>query len=169
MKHQTWAIQAEPPHILHRDGKGGASFEQDPRFCLAVLTEIASRALSPGINDPGTAISVIGRLQRLLTLWAREIRLDAAPECPDVTVPELTSEALVDDAFGPLTRDAAGMVEVGLRMQKALGVLTRVAPDLYAEAVVAMSERALAHAGKTLTLERDRALLAQTAKDLHLA
>ena len=35
------------------------SFDQDPRFCLQVLTEIASRALSPGINDPGTAISCI--------------------------------------------------------------------------------------------------------------
>jgi hypothetical protein len=35
------------------------SFDQDPRFCLAVLTEIASRALSPGVNDPGTAIGVL--------------------------------------------------------------------------------------------------------------
>lgn len=142
------------------------SFEQDPRFCLAVLTEIASRALSPGINDPGTAISVIGRLQRLLTLWADELRRDAAPECPDVTVPELDSAALIDDAFGPLARDAAGMVEVGLRMQKALVILARVAPDLFAEPVTAMSERALAHADEALALARDRALLADTASEM---
>jgi hypothetical protein len=34
------------------------SFKQDPRFGMIVLSEIASRALSPGVNDPGTAIDV---------------------------------------------------------------------------------------------------------------
>jgi uncharacterized membrane protein len=29
------------------------TFEQDPRFGLCVLSEIASRALSPAVNDPG--------------------------------------------------------------------------------------------------------------------
>jgi Predicted membrane protein (DUF2254) len=36
------------------------TFDQDPRFGLCVLAEIASRALSPAVNDPGTAIDVIG-------------------------------------------------------------------------------------------------------------
>ena len=45
------------------------SFDQDPRFGLAVLSEIASRALSPAINDPGTAIDVIGRAVRLMAAW----------------------------------------------------------------------------------------------------
>jgi hypothetical protein len=44
------------------------SFDQDPRFGAVVLTEIASRALSPGMNDPGTAIDVIGRAVRLLAI-----------------------------------------------------------------------------------------------------
>src|SRR5690606_29386814 len=30
------------------------SFDQDPRFGLIVLSEIASKALSPAVNDPGT-------------------------------------------------------------------------------------------------------------------
>ncbi|MFG1213722.1 DUF2254 family protein [Xanthobacter flavus] len=42
------------------------SFEQDPRFGMVVLAEIASKALSPGVNDPGTAIDVSGTLTRLL-------------------------------------------------------------------------------------------------------
>lgn len=41
------------------------SFEQDPRFGLAVLAEIAERALSPAVNDPGTAIDILGRAVRL--------------------------------------------------------------------------------------------------------
>ena len=48
------------------------SLDQDPRHALIVLSEVASRALSPGVNDPGTAIGVIGRQQRLLTDWVRD-------------------------------------------------------------------------------------------------
>lgn len=45
------------------------TFEHDPRFGLSVLSEIASRALSPAVNDPGTAIDIIGRGIRCLTCW----------------------------------------------------------------------------------------------------
>lgn len=38
------------------------AFDQDPRFGLVALSEIASRALSPAVNDPGTAIDVTGTL-----------------------------------------------------------------------------------------------------------
>lgn len=40
-------------------------FDDDPRYGLISLTEIASRALSPGINDPGTAIQIIGSHEKL--------------------------------------------------------------------------------------------------------
>jgi uncharacterized membrane protein len=44
-------------------------FDDDPRFGLIALSEIAARALSPAVNDPGTAISIIGALVRLFALW----------------------------------------------------------------------------------------------------
>ena len=44
------------------------TFDQDPRFGLLVLAEIASKALSPAVNDPGTAIEIIGRGTRVLTI-----------------------------------------------------------------------------------------------------
>lgn len=47
------------------------TFEHDPRFGLSVLSEIASRALSPAVNDTGTAIDVIGRGVRSLTAWGK--------------------------------------------------------------------------------------------------
>jgi uncharacterized membrane protein len=58
--------------------KNARSFDQDPRFGLVVLSEIASRALSSSVNDPGTAIDVIGRLQRVLSRW-QESRPDPLP------------------------------------------------------------------------------------------
>lgn len=57
----------------------GRTFEQDAVFGLLVLSEIASRALSPGINDPGTAIEVISRLERLLWDHARASHSEAIP------------------------------------------------------------------------------------------
>ncbi|MGR3805563.1 DUF2254 domain-containing protein [Marinibacterium profundimaris] len=47
-------------------------FEQDPRLAVIVLTEVASRALSPGINDPQTAVDVVHRLSAVL--------MDCAPK-----------------------------------------------------------------------------------------
>lgn len=45
------------------------SFDQDPRLGLIALSEIASRALAPATNDPGTGIEVLNALLRVfLTL-----------------------------------------------------------------------------------------------------
>ncbi len=40
-------------------------YDEDPRFGLIALSEIAARALSPAVNDPGTAIGIIGTFIRL--------------------------------------------------------------------------------------------------------
>ena len=45
-------------------------FHDDPRFGLVVMSEIAGRALSPAVNDPGTAIDIIGTTVRLFAIWA---------------------------------------------------------------------------------------------------
>jgi uncharacterized membrane protein len=41
-------------------------FDEDPRFGLTLP---ASRALSPAVNDPGTAIQIISSYVRLFSLW----------------------------------------------------------------------------------------------------
>jgi uncharacterized membrane protein len=45
-------------------------FHEDPRFGLITLSEIASRAYIPAVNDPGTAIQIISSHVRLFSLWA---------------------------------------------------------------------------------------------------
>lgn len=47
------------------------SFEADPRFGFIVLAEIASRALSPSVNDHGTAIGIVSSITRLMLLWSK--------------------------------------------------------------------------------------------------
>ena len=45
--------------------------EQDPRFAFRIIVDIASKALSPAINDPTTAVLAIDQLQHLLGLVGR--------------------------------------------------------------------------------------------------
>jgi uncharacterized membrane protein len=44
------------------------TFAQDPLLALRLLNDIAIRALSTAVNDPGTAVSAIGHIQDLLVL-----------------------------------------------------------------------------------------------------
>jgi len=161
------------------------SFEQDPRFGLSVLAEIASRALSPAVNDPGTAIDVIGRAVRLLQSWAHRGRPHpaatvgadeaanfgetAGPDedvaCPRVHVPPLVAADLFDDVFAPIARDGAGLIEVQMRLQKALIALADMGGDAMAAAALEQSRRAMTRAEAAMTspddIARLRALLAR--------
>lgn len=139
------------------------SFDHDPRYGLIVLTEIASRALSPGVNDPGTAVAVIGRLQRLLTGWAAAGREAEPAGCRRVRAPALEAEDMFADAFGPLARDAAPVLEVGVRLQKGLGALAATGGPGFAAAARRQSGRALALARGELVLPEDVEALARLA------
>lgn len=141
------------------------TFEQDPRFGLLVLGEIASRALSPGINDSGTAIDVIGRQLRVLLDWAEPDDDEQAEElaCPRLYVPRLEDEDLFDDAFGMIMRDGADRIEVQVRLQKALRALANVGQQSFRLAARHSGRLALAHAEKSLEFEPDLDRLRQAA------
>ncbi|MBM6405441.1 DUF2254 domain-containing protein [Phycicoccus sp. CSK15P-2] len=46
------------------------TLQQDPEFGVRQLVDIAERALSPGINDPTTAVQVLDELHRILRVAA---------------------------------------------------------------------------------------------------
>ena len=114
------------------------TYNQDPRFGLMVLGEVASKALSPGINDPGTAIDVITRSARILSDYQDETKSDAEVEYPRLWVRPLSPNDLIEDAFGALARDGAGVIEVQQRLQSALGrLIEHPSPDMGRAAFVA--------------------------------
>lgn len=141
----------------------GASrtFDTDPRFCLIVLSEIAARALSPAVNDPGTAIAIIGRFVRLFTLWSAPLSdADKVVEKYDrVIVPSLALSEMFDDAFTAVARDGAGMVEVGIRLQKAFLALSTLDYPGMAEQSRRHSGLALERAEKAMAIPKDLAEL----------
>ncbi|QIE43047.1 DUF2254 domain-containing protein (plasmid) [Rhodobacteraceae bacterium SC52] len=121
-------------------------FEEDPRFGLIVLSEIASRALSPAVNDPGTAISVIGRIVRLLSDWPNH----ETPEIcfPQMHVPRILAEDMLVDALRPVARDGADNIEVQVRLQKALASLRSTAPDDFEDPAARLACEALERANR---------------------
>jgi uncharacterized membrane protein len=99
----------------------------DLEFAVRQLVEVAVRALSSGINDPQTAISVLDRLGAALC--------DMAPVClPSgvalrggrvcLVVPSVDYDGITDTMFHMIRQSAAGNVAVMVRM---LEVLTAVA------------------------------------------
>lgn len=130
------------------------TFDQDPRFGLVVLSEIASKALSPGINDPGTAIDVVGTLVRVL-LPAVGVRV-APVTRPRLSMPTIAPADLFDDAFGPIARDGASLVEVAIRLQKVLDTLAAVEDRCFADAARRMGEESLERALAALPFKGDR-------------
>jgi len=51
------------------------TIDQDPLYALRLLVDIATRALSPAVNDPSTAVQALDRIEALLRLLATR-RLD---------------------------------------------------------------------------------------------
>lgn len=150
------------------------SFDQDPRYCLEVLAEIGSRALSPGINDPGTAFAILSGQQRLLTIWSQALaeagRERDAGEAPDISdrvaAPALAADDLFDDAFAPLAHDGAARVEVALRLQHSLAALAARDTAGFAEAALKVSRRGQALAHHALVLDTDRGRIDQAAEQV---
>lgn len=132
------------------------SFDQDPRFGLIAISEIASRALSPAVNDPGTAISVVGRLVRILARWKEGP--EAKIEHPSVFVPPLHPADMIEDAFRPIVRDGAASVEVQIRIQKALHALATISPAVFAAPAFEMTAVARSRARDSLTENEYRLL-----------
>ncbi|UWQ49142.1 DUF2254 domain-containing protein [Leisingera caerulea] len=118
------------------------SFDQDPSFGLTLLAETAQRALSPGINDPGTAIEVMGRLGRLLweNMPADEISSTRKPDFPNVKVPPVTARHLLRCAFPPIARCGSDSPSVMGWMHKSLEELEHHSNPEMAKAAAEMRE-----------------------------
>lgn len=104
---------------------------QDVEFVILQLVEIATRALSPGINDPFTAIACVDRLSSAFCRLARRrfperCRYDAARRLRIITTP-YTFSGLLDAAFNPLRSYARSSVEVTIRLLESLEVIASVA------------------------------------------
>ncbi|MEE7451503.1 formate C-acetyltransferase glycine radical [Methylobacterium radiotolerans] len=137
---------------------------QDPEYSIRQLVEIAVRGLSPGINDPFTAGSVVDHLGDALCRIAPQhlpTGVVVREGRPVLVHPVTDYDGLCDAMFHMIRQNAAGSVHVLGRM---LDVLARVAeverlPDRatelarHADLVVAAARRDVADPSDLADLE----------------
>lgn len=97
---------------------------QDPEFAVRQLVEIALRALSPGINDPFTAIAVLDRLgAALCEIAPRRLPSSMVERGGKVVLYRQVTDyaGLCDAMFHMIRQNAAGSPAVLIRMLDMLG------------------------------------------------
>jgi uncharacterized membrane protein len=104
---------------------------QDVEFSVNQIAEVAVRALSPGVNDPFTAIACLDRLGAALSRLAeREIpsahRRDGDGQLR-VVAPPVTFPAIVAAALDPIRRYGRSDASVTLRLLDTIGVVAGAA------------------------------------------
>lgn len=112
---------------------GSRTAEQDPEYGVHQLVEIALRALSPGLNDPYTAITCIDHLAGSLAEVA------SRPERPPVRIDEhgtlrltlsrIDFGGIVDAAFSEIRQSSVAVPSVSIRLLEALATIARHTED----------------------------------------
>jgi uncharacterized membrane protein len=146
--------------------------QDDPRLGIEILAEIACRALSPGLNDPQSAIVCINYLSALLTLAGRVPRAAYPPEQVDggrVRRIVIGFDQMLVRAFHPVIRDGGSQAEIVGRILEVLAEMSRTIAADHLDAVAAEAGRAAEMAGAELSLAADRDAIAQAAKAVDAA
>ena len=97
--------------------------QEDLEFAVRQLVEIAVRALSPGINDPHTAMSVLDRMgASLCDIVPRHLPdgLIARDGRTALIFPAIDYDGLVDAMFHMIRQNAAGSAAVLIRIVEVL-------------------------------------------------
>lgn len=111
------------------------------------------------MNDPGTAIDVIGRGVRILSAYAQNKSDEIEVKYPSVHVAPLQNNDLLEDFFSPVARDGASMREIQIRVLKGLSMLSKGWPGIFAEAAQTLAFETLEHATRADHIDSDRYLI----------
>jgi uncharacterized membrane protein len=109
------------------------TLDQDPRFAFRILVDIASRALSPAVNDPTTAVLALDQIHHLLLCVGRR-QLDDGRACDrDGTLrlvygtPDWSDYVVL--AASEIRQYGAGSLQVDRRLRALLDGLIEVLPE----------------------------------------
>lgn len=108
------------------------TFEQDPKYSIRLLVDIAIRALSPAVNDPTTAVQALDQIEDLLRrLCHRSLGSGAYVDKHGVArlfMPHPTWDDFLSLAFDEIRYCGATSVQVMRRMKALILDLILVAP-----------------------------------------
>jgi len=142
------------------------SADGDPRLSFELLAEIACRALSPGINDPQSAIVCIDYLGSLLAIAGAK----PSKHYPDHHIGEcrvsflrVDFEMMLARSFRPIIRDSADYLEVSQAILNVLHALSQQVEKEYLDAIERETACLLAQAETSALLADDKKELSDSA------
>jgi uncharacterized membrane protein len=138
----------------------------DIGFGIRQVTDIAIRALSPGINDPTTATICIDRIGSILVHFANReppARIRTGGDGAVVVIPNLSFDQLVEAAFVQLRHYGAGDPIVAVHLVRTLGGIADLVPGHYRAPLVLQARRTLGAARRQLAEPADVARVEQAA------
>lgn len=131
---EVWGSAPDDVHFLSLIALNRErTMEQDPAFGFEQLLEIAQRALSPGINDPATAVQVINQVHILLSeLLEREMPSwtvlgEGSPGW--ASVPLRPWDDYVDLSIQRIFESGADKMQVRKALGSMLSALLQAAPE----------------------------------------
>ncbi len=108
------------------------TFEQDPKYALRLLVDIAIKALSPAINDPTTAVQALDQIEDLLMrLGQRQLEIGAYRDSDGIlrlVAPFPTWDDFLRLAFDEILYCGATSVQVMRRMNALVTDLALAVP-----------------------------------------
>jgi uncharacterized membrane protein len=109
------------------------TFEQDPKYAIRLLVDIAIKALSPAINDPTTAVQALDQIEDLLLrMGQRRLEIGTHRDSDGkmrLVVPFPTWDDLVRLAFDEICAYGATSVQVMRRMNALVTDLAQAVPE----------------------------------------
>ena len=121
-------------HLEHQ-----RTFEQDPKYSLRLLVDIAIKALSPAVNDPTTAVQALNQIEDLVRrLGARDLEVGQVRDETGVLrliFPTPTWEDFLMLAFDEIRFYGAASLQVMRRLRTALYDLADALPPQRQKAI----------------------------------
>jgi uncharacterized membrane protein len=109
------------------------TYEQDPKYPIRLLVDIAIKALSPSINDPTTAVQAIDQLEDILRRLGRrslnDVRATDSDGIVRLTHPTPNWEDFLRLSFDEIRHCGANSVQVMRRLRSALAGITESIDD----------------------------------------
>ena len=108
------------------------TFEQDPKYAIRLLVDIAIKALSPAVNDPTTAVQALDQIEDLLLhLGRRRLEIGAIRDgggALRLAIPYPTWDDFLILAFDEIRYCGASSVQVMRRMKALIADLIGALP-----------------------------------------
>jgi len=136
------------------------TFEQDPKYAIRLLVDIAIKALSPAINDPTTAVQALDQIEDLLIrLGRRRLEIGAFHDAQGkllLVVAFPSWEDFIRLALDEIRWYGATSVQVMRRMKALVSELISILPEERRPALRQWQERIQSTVERSFSDEFDR-------------